>query len=103
MTDDEEPSDVVPWLEEILDTPDLSGWNATMLVDPAGWEVWGPCPKCKHQVSRTWLLDVLRGGPQPPPSEEPGAAEIPVRCRCGHQHADGKVGCGRSWVVEVEP
>ena len=103
MTADEQPGGALPWADEVLDRPDLSGWTATELADPPGWEVEGPCPTCKHHVSRTWLLDVMRSGEGASGVSEPGAAEIPVRCKCDYPHAEGRLGCGRSWVVEVEP
>lgn len=95
----------IPWEMEIIDRPNLAGWSFKRRDDPPGWYVAGPCPGCGHPVDRTWPDDVYRGD-QLRSSEQrtttpSDRVEIPIRCVCKTKHADGEVGCGRSWQVDL--
>jgi hypothetical protein len=94
----------VPWSNEPLDRPDLTGWTVRRLEGIEGWYVEGPCPKCGHTVSSTMLDGTIRGvGITATPVG--GPIRIPVRCNCADvaEHGDDRPGCGRSWTVEIHP
>ncbi len=72
--------------------------------------VWGPCPRCGHDIDDWQPLSAVTGVVRRTGSEigsAPAAAEvIDIGCGCGTTHADapgGVTGCGVSFRVELEP
>ncbi|SRR6266508_1056207 len=58
----------------------------------------GRCPRCTHEFTFEWPLEVLRGATR---------ESIEVLCQCASDHKgrpEGeKRGCGAYWASEIEP
>lgn len=80
--------------------------------------VWGPCPRCQHQLDDRQVLTAVtnlpggqwrgRGGTATTQSDtdtvEPKFYDIDVSCGCGDSHPEapaGMTGCGVSFRVEL--
>ncbi|MBB5874128.1 hypothetical protein F4553_007562 [Allocatelliglobosispora scoriae] len=101
------------WTErayELLSSGDLQG-RAFAADGVLSSHVWGPCPRCGHQLDdrqvHTALVDELRWpGRRPATKGTPPPIQLPVDIACGcthtHPHAPGDTtGCGVSFRVEL--
>jgi hypothetical protein len=93
------------------------------LVDTSTWECWthrdedvthyyarGRCPACGarsqgHIDNASQPIESQGPAPPQPPRPTPAEpVEIPVRCRCGHDHGrPGQTSCGRRWSIHCPP
>jgi hypothetical protein len=76
-------------------------------------QVAGPCPRCRHEVNASQILDAVTGERSEPIGRtgESDAAEAQfltfvAACRCGGSH-DGRpenltAGCGINFLVDIE-
>jgi uncharacterized integral membrane protein len=73
-------------------------------ADPNRIDVTGPCPRCEETTSQSFRVKELLGVIEesvtrtpPQPIDRPAA----MTCACNSRHpkAQGKVGCGASWLV----
>jgi hypothetical protein len=102
---------------EMLERGDLDG-NAISRDGIIGSRVWGPCPRCGHDLddrqTHTAVTNLMsgewrstRGADTRQPDEdhaEPAYLPVDVSCGCGDSHPGappGTTGCGVSFRVEL--
>ncbi len=92
----------VPYADVHAEIGDDDLETFTWRKDGRDWVYSGTCPRCRHDVSKRFIIEVIQAFQE----TEGDVQERAMRCDCSASHAGreaGAMGCGAWWGLSLSP